>query len=94
MLEDKLKGMIGLARRAGKLPSGTVAVTKCLQSGKCALVLIDELASEGTKQELSRLCEKANVPLRAVPGGLIEKSLGEYRICAATNDTNFSAQML
>ena len=94
MLEDKLKGMIGLARRAGRLGCGSVAVEKCLNSGKCTLVLIDEAASANTLEAFTKQSRFANVPIKLLPQGLLEKSLGEYRMCAAVSDENFSKQML
>ncbi|MBO7151180.1 MAG: ribosomal L7Ae/L30e/S12e/Gadd45 family protein [Clostridia bacterium] len=60
-------GMLGLARRAGKVTPGTPSVTKQLKGGaKASLVLIDDSASQGTKSKLWGLCFSKGVPFLTV----------------------------
>ena len=94
MLDSRCAGLIGLANRARKLISGAFAVQKCLKGGKAALVLLDEGAGPNTREELTALCEKTNVPIRLLPAGELERILGEYKICAALTDTNFARPLI
>lgn len=67
MTETKLFNCLGLCRRAGKCQSGAFAAERALKAGKAKLVLLEETASENTKDRFSALCEGRKVPLRLVP---------------------------
>ena len=67
MAETKLFNCLGLCRRAGKCQSGAFAVERALKAGKAKLVLLEENASENTKDRFSALCEGRKVPFRLVP---------------------------
>ena len=67
MAETKLFNCLGLCRRAGKGQSGAFAAERALKTGKAKLVLLEETASENTKDRFSALCEGRKVPLRLVP---------------------------
>ena len=67
MAETKLFNCLGLCRRAGKCQSGAFAAERALKAGKAKLVLLEENASENTKDRFSALCEGRKVPLRLVP---------------------------
>ena len=67
MAETKLFNSLGLCRRAGKCQSGAFAAERALKTGKAKLVLLEETASENTKDRFSALCEGRKVPLRLVP---------------------------
>lgn len=45
----KLNNSIGLAMKAGKIASGDFSVEKAVRSGTAKLVMLDESASENTK---------------------------------------------
>ena len=72
------QGMLGLARRAGKVCPGTAPTLNAVRSfKKPALVLIDEEASEATKSKLWGVCFAHKVPyltLRAE--GMLGKAIG------------------
>ena len=57
MNEKKLRGAIGLARKAGKLALGDRAVRESVLTGRTVLVLAESSASEGTKKRMRYLCE-------------------------------------
>lgn len=60
MKEDKLLGMLGLARRAGRVVIGTEQVSVSLSKradAKPTLVLISEEASDGAKKKLTCKCD-------------------------------------
>ena len=67
MAETKLFDCLGLCRRAGKCQSGAFAAERALKAGKAKLVLLEENASENTKDRFSALCEGRKVPFRLVP---------------------------
>ena len=67
MAETKLFNCLGLCQRAGKCQSGAFAAERALKAGKAKLVLLEETASENTKDRFSALCEGRKVPLRLVP---------------------------
>ena len=67
MAETKLFNCLGLCRRAGKCQSGAFAAERALKAGKAKLVLLEENASENTKDRFSALCEGRKVPFRLVP---------------------------
>ena len=54
--------MLGLAARAGKVVSGEFATEKSIKSGRAALVLVSEDASENTIRKFSQLCGFTQVP--------------------------------
>ena len=68
-------GMLGLARRAGKVTPGTPSVLAQLKGGaRISLVLIDDSASSGTKSKLWGLCFAKGIPYLTVR---CERGMGE-----------------
>ena len=57
MTNNKVYGMLGLAKRAGKATSGTDAVIARIKSHEAHLVVISEDASSGTKKRISDKCK-------------------------------------
>ncbi len=57
MTSNKLYGMMGLAKRAGKAISGTEAVIAKIRGLEAYLVIISKDASEGTKKRISDKCK-------------------------------------
>lgn len=54
---QRIKGMLGFARRAGKTVIGTDLICKELSRGRVKLVVISSSASDGTKSRLVHKCE-------------------------------------
>ncbi len=57
MANNKIYGMMGLAKRAGKAISGTDAVISKIRGFEAYLVIISEDASDGTKKRISDKCK-------------------------------------
>ena len=57
MAWNKVYGMIGMAMKAGRVASGEFATEKAVKSGKAALVIVAEAASENTKKKFRNMCE-------------------------------------
>ena len=94
MTDAKVSGLIGLANRARKLSGGAFAVQQCVHRGRAKLVLLDESASENTKDSFKKLCQRQGVPLRSLPAGELEKILGHPNKCAAITDENFASPLI
>ena len=92
--EQKLHGLIGLARRAGKLALGSAAVEKTLKFGKASLVLIDEGISQNGMTKLQTRCGLNEIPVLVLPERLLERALGESCKCAAITDQGFASGIL
>jgi ribosomal protein L7Ae-like RNA K-turn-binding protein len=61
---NKVYGMIGMAMKAGRVASGEFATEKAVKSGKAALVIVAEAASENTKKKFRNMCDYYEVPIR------------------------------
>ena len=57
MANDKIYGMLGLAKRAGKAISGTEAVIAKIRGFEAYLVIIANDASDGTKKRITDKCK-------------------------------------
>lgn len=59
---DKILGMIGLAKKAGKAVSGETLCLAAVKEGKARLLIIACDASENTKKQMKNSCEFYGVP--------------------------------
>ncbi|MBR4235211.1 MAG: ribosomal L7Ae/L30e/S12e/Gadd45 family protein [Clostridia bacterium] len=94
MHKDKLKGLIGLAMRAGKLACGQDAVRVSLKSHSAKLVLADEASSRGSLEKLEFECTRAGMSMIVLPEDLLSEASGKLCKAAAITDENFSKQIL
>lgn len=89
---QRIKGMIGLARRAGKVVIGTELVCLALPKGKVRLVIIASTASVGTREKLSYKCEYYKIPSLVIDiekeelGALLGKS-GSVAVVAICDES-------
>ncbi|MFT8889050.1 MAG: ribosomal L7Ae/L30e/S12e/Gadd45 family protein [Ethanoligenens sp.] len=81
-MTDKLQGLLGFARRAGKLTFGTDAVLKDVVFGKALIVLLSTDASARTEKSVRRTCEETKTP--CFQTGLDKQRLGA---CIGRGDT-------
>lgn len=61
-------GLLGLARRSGRLAAGHAAVERALVRGEARLVILAADASPGTRRRFQRLADAAGVPVRTWGG--------------------------
>lgn len=68
-MNDKLLGMLGLARKAGKLSSGHDASFESIRTGKAKVCLLCGDASDRLKEEFGRTAkyEGRDVPVIEIP---------------------------
>ena len=62
-MNDRIKGMLGLAKRAGKLICGETKVLDAIRSGTAQIVIVTADASDNTKKLFHDKCQYYSVPL-------------------------------
>ena len=94
MNEDRLRGLMGLCQRAGKMQSGTDLVVKAIRGGSCRLALIDREAAANTVKKITDSCIYYHVPYLLLPAGLLAEACGrEGRMTAAVLDAGFAERL-
>jgi len=93
--EQRVRNLLGMAQRARRVVSGSVAVEQAVKDGTAKLLLLAEDAEESTKKNYERLAEKYHIPWRVL---LTRESMGasmgkEYRAAAALLDEGFSKSL-
>lgn len=63
MKPDKVLSLLGLSARAGKIASGEFAAETAVKSGKAALVIVAEDASDNTRKLFHDKCSFYEVPV-------------------------------
>lgn len=96
MNTNKILGLLGLARRAGKISFGTESVQDTVQKGKAKLVLIATDSSDRTKRNFEALCQNKKVEIRMI--GTIEElsqSIGQVnKAVIAIKEENFAKELI
>ena len=88
---ERLRGLLGLSQRAGRLLTGMDNTLNAIRTGKCCLVLADESAAENTMKKLADACIYYHVPLMKLPQGLLEGATGRSgRMMGALTDKGFA----
>ena len=64
MQEERLKGFLGLATKAGKLVTGYNTCLDMIPRGKLKLVIIAEDVGENTKKKIGQKCESYGIPMK------------------------------
>lgn len=90
-MKIRVKNLIGLAQRAGKLLSGEGTVESAIRRGKVKMLILAEDASDNTKKLFNNMAAGANVPIfmygtKQELGLAIGKS---HRSTVAITDINF-----
>ena len=95
----RLRGMLGLAMRAGKVTVGTEMVCSLLQKrSRVKLVIYSNEASDATKRRIISKCEFYGTAVIEVRidtgelGRLLGKTYGPA--CVAVTDENFAREIL
>jgi ribosomal protein L7Ae-like RNA K-turn-binding protein len=97
-VNNKLSGLLGIARRAGHILIGFDAVRAALLAGKATLVLLAADCSAKTEKELRFAGQNRDCPIIAVAAdkAALAAALGLQKPVAAvaTDDRGFAAAML
>lgn len=93
---NKALGMIGLAKRAGKVVSGEFLCDKAIKSGDAKLIIIACDISERSKRDIVNACSYYNVNyiVFASSGELGKYSGTGKRTVISVNDENFANAVL
>ena len=94
---EKIFGMLGLARGAGKLIYGSDAAVNAVRSGKAKAVILAADASDRTKKLMRNKCASFETPLFEVEAGCEElgKKLGKSGISVlGISDINFAKAII
>ena len=96
LINSKICGLLGLARRAGKLSFGTEACKQDIESNKVKLIIIATDAAERTKMNFKNICSKSNVPIiEYLSSDELSKSIGQNnKAVVGIKDTNFSNEII
>ena len=92
----KIYGLLGLARRAGKLSFGTESSKEIIEKNKAKLVIVAEDCSERTKKNFKQLCENYNTEIKII-GNIeeISKSIGQVnKAVIVVKDENFAKELM
>ena len=96
MENKKIYGLLGLARRAGKLSFGTESSIETIEKKKAKLVIVATDSSDRTKKNFKELCEKYNIPIRII--GTIDdlsKSIGQInKAVFVIKEENFAKELI
>ena len=63
LIQSKALSLVGLATKAGKTVSGEFMTEKEVKSGRAALVIAADDASDNTKKKFRDMCEFYKVPI-------------------------------
>ena len=89
--QERLRGLLGLSQRAGRLLTGMDNTLSAIRSGKSCLVLMDESAAENTVKKLTDACIYYHVPLMKLPQDLLSYATGrDGRMMGALTDAGFA----
>ncbi|NLA53108.1 MAG: hypothetical protein GX858_01935 [Clostridiales bacterium] len=77
MLEQKLRGLLGLATRAGQMLIGSGRALEHVRQEKSRLVFMDEAASDNTKKRFTDACQSHQADCRVLSKGLLGQAIGK-----------------
>ncbi len=93
---NKVLGMLGLAKRAGKVATGEFGCDKAIKNGQSHLIIIAEDISDKSKKSITDACNYYEVDYivfgKAEELGKITGS--DFRTCVSVNDENFKNAIL
>lgn len=75
MIKNKIYSMIGFAKKAGKILTGSEVCEKALKSGKVKAIIISSDASKNTAKKFIDMCKYRSIPYRIFG---MKDELGKY----------------
>ena len=96
-MADRLTGLLGLAKKAGRLRSGEFSTEQSVKSGKAKLCIVASDASDNTKKKFEDMCKYCSVPFQVT--ALSKQELGHAAGCAdrtsaAVEEAGFAQSMI
>lgn len=95
MNEAALKGILGLAMRAGQLVTGVEMAADAVRAGKARVVFLDAAASGNAKKRLNDTCRYYGARLTETPAGFLDEACGKSgRMAAAVKTGGFANKIV
>lgn len=97
MINDRVLGLLGIARRAGRLSLGHDAAKGAVLRGRARLCLLSSDASERLEREFTRMTqEKKSVPLKRVRYTMeqFHRAIGVRTGVLTVDDDGFAEKLL
>lgn len=93
---NKALGMLGLAKRAGKVTSGEFLCEKAIKNGQSRLIIIASNISEGAKKSVINTCRRYGVEYIVFAEDTeLGKAIGaDSRMVVSVNDDSFRNAIL
>lgn len=93
---NKILGMIGLAKRAGKITSGEFLCEKAVKDGQSRLIIIASDISENAKKQILNACNYYRVEyIEYSSSAELGKAIGaDSRMVVSVNDDSFKNAIL
>ncbi len=96
MINSKICGLLGLARRAGKLSFGTEACKQDIEKNKIKLIIIAKDSAERTKMNFKNICNEKKVPIFEILNiEEMSNAIGQSnKAVIGIKDINFSKEII
>ena len=92
-MNNKFLGMLGLAKRAGKVQTGEDICSKAVKSGVSKLIIVACDASDNTKKSITDSCKFYKTKF-VEAGSKAEFTGADSRAVVSVNDDNFAKAIL
>ena len=96
LINSKICGLLGLARRAGKLSFGTESCKQDIERNKIKLVIIATDTAERTKMNFRNICKEKKIPILEILNiEEMSNSIGQNnKAIIGIKDINFSNEII
>ncbi len=90
---QKMKGILGFAAKARQIAAGMDACRLLIRSGRCGVLLMDNLTGPNTRKKAEELSAAAGTPLMILPEGMIEAATGKSSMILGVAAGSFAEQI-
>jgi len=90
---NRLRGLMGLCVRARQAVFGEDGCLKTIRAGNCGVILVDEGASQATKDKYRGACQSAGVTVAWLPEGLLHEATGRPGVAMAVLKGGLAQQL-
>jgi len=93
---DRILSLLGFAKKAGKLVTGSNAVLRSILSLEAGIVIVNEDAGKSVKEKFARLCRENDIKFYILGRGEeFERATGERnKIIYSVTDEGFSGKLV
>ena len=96
MVNKKIGGLLGLARKAGKVVFGTESTIEAINKKQVTLILVAEDAADRTKRNMEKIAKERQIPIYVY--GTIEElsnSIGQHnKAILGIKEVHFSKEII